>query len=219
MPPAPAERHRKTISAAARARTGRVPAVEREAEKWLPVFLTSHATTSTPWHDDVSIKHHRAMAQAFSTPWQGAAITRYSLRPRHDRQPPPRHRNPRPRRLRLRPIPGLRPRLLHRPASLRRRPHPDLEACPTLVEPGASPTPPHFPLPPSGGGSGRGWRQRKHPAAFPYRSFRAGSGRGWRQRKHPAMPAPCKVSQALAPCAPQSCRLRKRPEWPIRQGE
>ena len=36
--------------------------LERDEEKWLPVFLINHATTKTPEHDDVSIKHHHALA-------------------------------------------------------------------------------------------------------------------------------------------------------------
>ena len=37
--------------------------LERDAEMWYPVFRINHATTRTPGHDDVSIKHHHSIAQ------------------------------------------------------------------------------------------------------------------------------------------------------------
>ena len=48
------------LVAAIRAKGGEI-ILERAAEKGLPVFPTTHATTCTPWHDEVSIKHHRAI--------------------------------------------------------------------------------------------------------------------------------------------------------------
>ena len=40
--------------------------LERDAEKWLPVFHTNHATTRNPELDDVSIKHHQAPGMILS---------------------------------------------------------------------------------------------------------------------------------------------------------
>ena len=36
--------------------------IERDEEKWNPVFLANHATTEKLEHDEVSIKHHHALA-------------------------------------------------------------------------------------------------------------------------------------------------------------
>ena len=44
------------------------PALERDEEKWLPVFLINHATTKNPEHDDVSIKHHHALFKLLGVP-------------------------------------------------------------------------------------------------------------------------------------------------------
>ncbi len=35
----------------------------RDAEKWNPVFLNTHAIPENPAHDDVSIKRHHALAE------------------------------------------------------------------------------------------------------------------------------------------------------------
>ena len=41
--------------------------LERDEEKWNPVFLANHATTEKLEHDEVSIKHHHALERACVT--------------------------------------------------------------------------------------------------------------------------------------------------------